>query len=86
METFSGEWFTQQQLIDMLDERRPGLNPDSVLRSIRVLKSHGCGFTADREIVGETSTGGLILGGRRSLVVEWTTGEMLKLRVPRTPF
>lgn len=83
METFRGEWFTQQQLIDMLEDRRPGLNPDSVLRSIRVLKSHGKGFMADRDILGETSTGGLILGGRRSLTVEWTTGETLRLRVPQ---
>jgi hypothetical protein len=85
LETRSGVWHSQQQLMDELCERRPGVRYDSVRRSIRVLRSHGGGLAIDRRILGETSTGGLILGGRRSVAVECSTdadSDMLRLRVP----
>lgn len=83
METFRGEWFTQQELIDELSHRRPGLKADSITRSIRVLKSHGKGLAADREILGEGDDGNLLLGDRRQVLIECCTGELLRLRVPR---
>lgn len=83
LETFAGRWHTQDELVSMVSDRRPGVNAESVRRSIRMIRVNGGGLAADREIVCETSGGCLQLGRRRRITVECSTDTDPKMRVVR---
>ena len=83
LETFAGRWHTQDELVSMVTDRRPGVNPESVRRSIRMIRVNGGGLAADREILDESTSGCLQLGRRRRITVECSTDCDTRFRVIR---
>lgn len=75
-------WMSPAELVTEVTDRRPGMKPDSIMRSIRVIRSRGGGLAADRETV-ETADGKKTVR-RRWVDVESTTQEsVLLLRAAR---
>jgi len=82
LETWAGDWFTEQQIVTMSTSLRPGLDVPSVERALRRLKVQGWGKAHDRVIVC-TSSGKRLRRCRKVTVeVKPFAEDSALLRVP----
>jgi hypothetical protein len=80
LETWSGDWFTEAQIVSMTTTLRPGIDVGSVERTLRELRTRGFGKAADKTIV-FTSSGGPRRRCRKVPIETRQGSEAIELRV-----